>query len=273
VGTGMGLDSAEATVSAGICSNLVLAPITGPLDKLATFAEVAGLAVGLAIGPHSLILACLKPLLHSQVEHFVSRALLAALDGPGDGPAQAPYGPETLHDLHWPAYVGRGVLPTEVLLDPALETRHHSGAPASRGALRDELKSGDEALLPQWLCLGFTAHVPASPRGAATDVPPPSTPAGASLSIVVLPLGDDAFLRALSASLEQASRAPRTKSTSGSPVGVPAGRFLLVSNVGGMSGRSGGHSQPACQHPGCSTGRCAPPGSYPCSCRCTLCRP
>ena len=47
---GMGLAPGAAAVTAGVCSNLLLAPITGPLDKIATFVEVAGLIVGMATG-------------------------------------------------------------------------------------------------------------------------------------------------------------------------------------------------------------------------------
>jgi hypothetical protein len=50
--TGIGLNPAEATISAGICSNLVLAPITGPLGNAATFIEAAGVVIGLATGAH-----------------------------------------------------------------------------------------------------------------------------------------------------------------------------------------------------------------------------
>jgi hypothetical protein len=79
--TELGLSPGEAAVTAGISANLILAPITGPLDNAESFIEAGGIIFGLLTGGHGLVLACVKLLVHNQAKRLAVRGAVRALGG------------------------------------------------------------------------------------------------------------------------------------------------------------------------------------------------
>jgi hypothetical protein len=80
-GIGLGLSAGEATFAAGVSTEVILAPITGPLDKAESFAGAAGIIFGLLTGGHGLVLVCLKLLAHNEGKRLVVRAAVRAFGG------------------------------------------------------------------------------------------------------------------------------------------------------------------------------------------------
>jgi hypothetical protein len=265
----IGLTPGEAAISAGIGTNLLLAPITGPLEQASTFLEIAGLVAGLAIGSHPLVLACIKPLLHTELEHALSQSIDAVvsglLDAPQAGAHQLP--PGALERLHV-------LIPSEETLPATHATESHQSFLLDRPWISSETHNKPRELTrdePLWLCLVFvpkppTRSTPAT--GAATlaqerDVPKP----------VVLPMGDDHFLRTLPEALRDGSVAEVGLPTATTMHDLLAGRHVILKmegvSIAGLSTEM--DSQAAYQHPGCLTGRCVPLDSPRCLCPCGVC--
>jgi hypothetical protein len=80
-GIGLGLSADQATFAAGVSTELILAPITGPLDKAESYLEVAGIIFGLLTGVHGLVLVCIKLLAHNEGKRLVVRAAVKAFGG------------------------------------------------------------------------------------------------------------------------------------------------------------------------------------------------
>ena len=82
VGDNSGLPPGAADFTAGVATNLILAPIMGPLDKAETYIEVAGIIIGITMGAHGLALACAKLLLKRQSERVFEQGVMSLLQGP-----------------------------------------------------------------------------------------------------------------------------------------------------------------------------------------------
>ena len=265
----IGLTPGEAAISAGIGSNLLLAPITGPLEQASTFLEIAGLVAGLAIGSHSLVLVCVKPLLHTQLEHALSQCIDATVSGLLDAPQVG------AHPLPPGAFERLQILtPSAGALPATHATASHEFVSAERSLVSSEAHktpcevTRDE---PLWFCLAF------APK------PIRSTPAIGTATIaqkravtrpVVLPMGDDNFLRTLPEALRGGSIAEVDLPTGTTMGDLRAGQHVILRmegvSIAGLSTEMS--SQAAYQHPGCLTGRCGPQGGRPCICPCGVCR-
>lgn len=264
----IGLTPGEAAISAGIGSNLVLAPITGPLEQASTFLEIAGLVAGLATGSHALVLTCIKPLLHTELEHALSHCIEAVVSGLLDAPQAGAHAlpPGALERLHV-------LMPSEETLPATHATASHQFVPAERPSISSEVPNTTREVTrdePLWLCLAFepkpTRSAPAT--GTATiaqerDVTKP----------VVLPIGDDNFLRTLPEALRSGSLAAVELPTGTAMRDLPAGRHVILSMEGvGIAGLPVEFdSRIDYQHPGCRTGHCVALGGPPRQCTCSVC--
>jgi hypothetical protein len=270
-----GLSPGEATIAAGISTNIILAPITGPLDEASTFVEVAGLIIGLVTGMHGLVLACGKLLAHSQAKRALAHGVDELLGGSHATDTRKP--------------VARSMpRPTRMAPDQIRPTqsqnRLHSqtGQPERRSAdeifgmrkPEDSPKSQRSAGEQYWLCLCFVPRPSAGsgkPDHSMTRNPParlsPGRPPAA-------PLADDGFLHALSLRLQPS----RVSSVSSEPIRkmghLPEGQHFILRmgsiGVGTVNAKSS--PQATYQHPSCLTGQCVPLESTPCVCRCTVCQ-
>ena len=272
VGVAFGLSPGEAAITAGISTNLILAPITGPLDKAASFIEVAGIVIGLATGAHGLVLACIKPLLHSQLEHLLSQGIVNIVCGSHTA------GPQS--DAHTVARRG-----LQTAGDSPRTMRHHADTrPVThdmeqdsivRPAENDAPRTRREATRndPLWLCLAFVPKQPESTDGTDTGTVSAAAERAVTKPVVLL-MGDDAFLRTLPAVLRGSSVSEVDVSTAKTMSDLPVGRHFILQVEGIGFGTFSAKSDPqaAYQHPGCLTGRCVPPGRPRCSCPCIVCR-
>ena len=68
-----------AEMGAGIATNLVIEPVTAPLENAARICEIIGIAVGLATNLHPLVVACAKPLAHSELSKVFTTMVEQAL--------------------------------------------------------------------------------------------------------------------------------------------------------------------------------------------------
>lgn len=272
-GTKPGLSPGAADFTAGIATNLILAPITGPLDKAATYIEVAGIIIGVTMGAHGLALACAKLLLKRQSERAFEQGVISLLHGPrttqpqSDSQAAARRKPDTGADsLHFTRHEG-----------VAQPVTHRAGHPSVvHAAPHDATETQWEPTPndPLWLCLAFVPKPPASSRAAHT----PTTTAATERDVtkpIVLPPGDDAFLRTLPEALRGGSVSEVDAQTLETMNDLPAGQHFIVQMEGISFGTSGAKSssQATLQHPGCLTGRCVPPDQPPCLCPCNVCCP
>jgi hypothetical protein len=274
VATGLGVAPGAAAVSAGICSNLVLAPITGPLDKVATFIEVAGLIAALATGAHPLALACGKLLLHSQVEKLLARELVSVFDGPGIDLPRVPEDSMVVDILRRQMEQGNSL--AQAAPSPEISVRvwtndEHPVVPQATAAVSESRQNASSQ--PPWLCLGFSRQ---QPPDAALHTADNGTADGGRSDIgkiVILPPGNDEFLTTLPAVLDSSfvlrvdvRRAKLLRR-------MPEGCHFVLSMGGAAVGGTGGmgSSQSGYQHPGCRTGRCTPRGRSDCRCSCAVC--
>jgi len=279
LGAGIGLSAGEATISAGICTNFILAPITGPLGEASTFIEIAGLVAGLAMGPHGLVLACIKPLLHSQLEHLVSKGLVNLVGGSHPDDSTSDAHTLVMRDLQ------RGV-------ENQLAVPHRAGTeslihqPEQQGVVRsvqhpvpsDAPVTSRETTRsdPLWLCLGFAPKQEphASSDALATGIGRTAELPHDVSNAAVLAAGDDEFLRTLPSALRVSSVSEVDLATAKTMSDLTEGRhFILRMEGAGVSMFSGKNDpQAAYLHPGCLTGACVPPDRPSCLCPCIVCR-
>jgi hypothetical protein len=257
----LGLSSGEATVGAGITTNLILAPITGPLEKAETYIEVCGIIAGILTGGHGLVVAFVKPLLHSQLNHALSRLAVNLL-----------LGPQTRAD--------------RMEQDPAPRTGEGPNDGDSLAVHREVMRDD-----PLWLCIVFKSKQPPEstleqPDGSAaklrkgSDSPDMSTVAtpieGDIPKPTILPVGNYEFVRTLLTVLQDSDVSETDVPTAQAMRTLPAGRhfILRVEGVSFGSSRTTSNSQVGivCQHPGCLTRQCVPPGGGPCVCSCAVCQ-
>lgn len=293
LGAALGLSSGEAAAVAGISSNLILAPITGPLGEAASFIEIAGIVVGLATGAHVLVLACAKPLLHSQVERVLSRSIADLLGGSHLADAKKPTD-----------RVGR--TPSQDFARWAMREQEHQTADDATGRRESDDPprtqrgpGGDEQL---WLCLCYVprqslfAHTrrvawPAagsgvSPRASRRTLNPLNS-AETDSSLTETPqarrgpgrpqavsLADDEFLRALSSQLirSSVSRVDGRRLREMSKLPAEQHFVLQGQGVGFGTGSAKSDPQASYQHPGCLMGQCVLPGNGRCACPCIVCQ-
>lgn len=273
--TGMGLAPGAAAVTAGVCSNLLLAPITGPLDKIATFVEVAGLIVGVATGVHPLALACGKLLLHSQAEELLARELGSPFDGPHIDLSERSWAPSAGENLR-SLLEERNSLPQ---IAPLAEPAHKEWANNEQREVSAVTADGpgtrqDATPEPLWLCLGFTRErslgAPLHIAHIGSDGDWPSD----IRKTVILPPGDDEFFRTLPAVLDRSIVLPVGVRMAKHLSAMPEGCHFVVStgstNVVGIGGFR--TQQSGYRHAGCLTGGCAPRGRFDCRCSCAVCR-
>jgi hypothetical protein len=197
-------------------------------------------------GGHGLVVACIKPLLHQQLHHALAHAVVEAFGGS-----------PTDHPRSEGRSAAEHTAPRQDVIEPTPETRRQP-------------EPGE----PLWLCLVFVSKLsprPGVPRSTAIR---PAAEGDAAKS-VVLPPGDDAFLRALPEVLRGSSVTEVDVPTAQTLRDQPRGQHFVLTMEGVGLGTVQTHrgSQAAYQHPGCRTGRCAPPGSPPCRCPCGVCRP
>ena len=97
--TSVGAPGSLAAAGAGVIATYVLHPITEELDEAAKIIEVVGIIIGLATGLHPLVLACVKPLAHSEIAELVADGLNHAMSPPeahsGARPAEVTHGQES----------------------------------------------------------------------------------------------------------------------------------------------------------------------------------
>ena len=170
--TKLGLSPDEAAVTAGVSTDLILAPITGPLNKAESFIEAAGIIVGLLTGGHVLVLACAKLLLHNQAKRLAVRGAVKMLTGSqSDRPRSNARGAMG-HNRRLASDALRFV-PREASTQPMPpRPEQHDGrppqVPASQGApvtRRQPTPSG-----PLWLCLAVVSE-PLASTSAANPAP------------------------------------------------------------------------------------------------------
>lgn len=273
VGAGIGLSAVEATIGAGICTNFILAPITGPLEKAASFIEAAGVAIGIATGPHGLVLACIKPLAHTELQNAISKCFVNLISGPHPGGSESDAQTSAMRNLQRAVESQRGVpqrTGTEALIHQLELLGVIRPVPSDAPVTTRETTRRNTL----WLCLGF---VPQKERPARSAALAPGIGRTADLlndlsKVAVLAAGDDEFLRTLPAALQSSSVSEVKPPTVKTRSDLPEGRHFIL-RVGG-AGVSGGTSDPqvAYLHPGCLTGRCVPPNRPRCPCRCAVCR-
>ena len=268
IGRWVGLAPGAAAVGGGICTNLVLAPITGPLERASTFLEAAGLAVGLMTGALPLVLACVKLLAHKEVEHLVSEGSVDLIPGPHTGDATLNvssaamrYG-QPLAMRHGQPSVGyEQVISTTSFAPPIPVMKHSAAKPQVEVRVRDGAAAAPLEALRQdglWLCLGFAPGRPA--------------PAEAS-KVIVRTKGDDDVADTVHGVLGRSSSRKVDAPTATAIGDLPAGTHLVLRMGGiGLGTFTTKGSKGTYQHPGCLTGRCVPPGRPPCLCPCSVCR-
>jgi hypothetical protein len=270
VGAALGLTPGEATFTAGVSTNLILAPITGPLDKAESYLEIGGIIFGIITGGHGLVLACIKPLLHSQFKHLLARGLVEMVDGLSSTHPQSDTPAVESCDLPTADTAEQARLHEALTQPMTQDLPQRSVTPPARFTVRDDLPrkrhepTPDE---PLWLCLAFVSKETTSGSVAHTAEPNAAKP-------VVLPMGDDAFLRTLPDALRCGTVSEVGVPTSKSKSDLSRAQHFVIQAEGihlGTFNASRG-SQAAYQHPGCLTGRCVPPGRRPCPCPCSVCR-
>ena len=275
LGAAFGLSSGEATVAAGISTNIILAPITGPLDKAATFVEVAGIVVGVLTGAHGLVLACAKLLSHDQAKRALSHGIAELLGGSHATDTRKPVArsvptrTDTTPDqicpaqgenrLHWPA--------------PQPERRSADDFAGLRKlGTTPESQRGTEHGEQYWLCLCFvpkpSADLGEPDHSMATK--PTRRPGRAPTA----PLADNEFVNVLSLRLRP-SRVSNVSAKRIREMGhMPEGQHFIARmgriGAGTVNAKSG--SQTIYRHPGCLTGQCAQAGRTLCVCPCVVCR-
>jgi hypothetical protein len=276
LGAALGLSSGEAAFTAGVSTNLILAPITGPLGKAETYIEVAGIVFGLLTGMHGLVLACVKPLAHSQAHQLVARGVGSLLDGPRAARPQSDTHTRGNRDLRI-TDDKRHATAQQSLTQPMMRRLEQQDVlrPAPFPTPQDSPESWREPTRsdPLWLCLVFVSKPPTSSDSAHTD----TVRAAAKRDVtkpVVWPLGDDVLFRTLPAVLQGGSISEVDVSTARTMNNLPERRHFIVQmegvGLGAFNAKT--RSQTVYQHPGCLTGRCVPPGRPPCLCPCSVCR-
>ena len=75
IGTELRLPGPVAAAGAGIGADLVLQPVTRPLEQAAMFCEIAGVVAGVATGFHPLALAAAKMLAHDGFHQALARGI------------------------------------------------------------------------------------------------------------------------------------------------------------------------------------------------------
>ena len=189
--TTLGLSTGEAAVTAGVSTNLILAPITGPLDKAESYIGIGGVAFGLVTGGHGFILACVKPLLHQQLHHALVHAVVEVLGGSRTDRPQPDRPSAVGHNLRPPSDASdtaphqQGIQPM-----PLQSEQHHARRPAWPSAPKaaPETRHQPTPREPLWLCLVFTSK-PSPGSGAARTSTSRTAAWRNATRPVVLPLG------------------------------------------------------------------------------------
>jgi len=271
--TGLGLTPTEAMISAGICSNLVLAPITGPLESAATFVEIATAVIAFAAGMHPLALACIKLLAHDEAPHLLSQGVVRLIDGSASDVPKS--------DVHammmQRAY--QMIEQQRASSDLVSRPETYGAAPHRARAQGQAPERADAAEAREntrrgavWLCLVFVPRQPEAsdePRAGTGRV---SDRGNDVAKTVVLPPGDDEFFGALPEILHR-STGSEVDGVTAKELNLPAGWYFVVHAEGVGASRSSGTSntQVAYLHPGCQTGHCVPWYFPRCSCECSVC--
>lgn len=277
LGAAFGLSSGEATIAAGISTNIILAPITGPLDEASTFVEVAGLIIGLVTGMHGLVLACGKLLAHKQAKRALAHGVVELLGGSHATDTRKPV---TRSVSRRTDTTSDQIRPTQSqnLLQWQTHQPEHRSADEIPGMRKPDdspkpqrgTGNGDQYLL----CLCFAPKPSAGSgepdHGMATNPPTRRSPGRSPAT----PLADDEFLNALSQRLQPSSVSSVSAERIRKMGHLPEGQHFILrtGSIGVGTASAKGGSQTTYQHPRCLTGQCVPPGSTPCVCRCTVCQ-
>jgi hypothetical protein len=275
LGTALGLSPAEAAFNAGVATNFILAPVTGPLGKAESYIGIGAVVFGLVTGGHGLVLACIKPLLHQQLHHALARAVIAAFGGPRKDHPSADRHKAQGHAARIPSGPPQAT-PRQDLIRPTPcqhEQQSSMPRPAHFPVPQDtsEMRHQPEPREPLWLCLAF-APKPAPGPDTAPAASIRTTAEHEATKPVVLPVSDDAFLGPLSTVLRRGSITEVDISTAQTLSDPPPGRHFVIKLEGFGTVRAQHSSQTVSQHPGCRTGRCVSLGSPPCLCPCDVCR-
>lgn len=272
--TALGLSPGEAAVTAGISTDLILAPITGPLDKAESFIEAGGIIFGLLTGGHGLVLACVKLLVHNQAKRLAVRGAVKALGGSRTARRRSATPGARRHNLRLPSDAQRTAAQQAPV--PAM-LRHQEQPnvlrppyiPAPEAAPMTSRQPTPSELL--WQGLAF-AQKPPTGSGPA---PATTAPKRRATKPIVPLVSDNAFLETLPGALRDGSGTEPDVPTARRSRRLSPGEHGILKIGGvGFGTSSGSRSfQAAYQHPGCLTGRCVPPGCPPCLCPCGVCRP
>ena len=187
----------EAALTAGVSTDFILAPITGPLDKAESFIEAAGIIVGLLTGGHALVLACLKLLVHNEGKRLAVRGAVKVLTGSQSDHPRSNTGGAVRHKPRVASDAQR-TAPREAPTQPMPprpeqhDVRRPPQIPVSQGApLRRCQPTPSDSL---WLCLAVVSEPPAS-TSAANPGPAATARKRRTTKPVVPLLGDDEFLK------------------------------------------------------------------------------
>jgi hypothetical protein len=267
----IGLPSGEAAISAGVFSELVLAPIMGPLEEAAILLEIAGLIAGLATGTPALALTCLKALEHKAFEHAVSRIIIGLAQAPGaHDPESAARTPAITYmaDVPLTRPPSADTLPVRraAELDRAAPARPVENAAPNppRKTTRDD---------PLWLCLELKPRSPDNRNKPAPGIYISADVLTDVRSTVVLPAGDDEFLRTLPEILERSAVSTVDEPCVKTIRDLAARWHVIFQTEGIDSGTIDPQPAPRLgyQHPDCSERLCTPPG-VDCPCGCIACQ-
>lgn len=275
LGTGLGLSPGEAAVTAGVSTNLILAPITGPLDKAESFVEAAGIILGLLTGGHALVLACLKPLLHSEAKRLVVRGAVRALGGSRTDRRRSAMPGAGRHNRRLPSDAQRAA-PQQAPTRPVPPRAEQHDVGRRQVFVPQDAAKTRRQNTPSQPLRQRPAFAPKPPAGSGAAHPAPATtaPKRRTTATVVRPAGDG-FLKAPPAGLPRGSVTEVDMPTARTSSSLFRGEHSTLTMGGVGFGTSSGNraSQAVYQHPGCLTGRCVPPGCPPCLCPCAACHP
>lgn len=271
--TRLGLSPAEAAASAGVSTDLILAPITGPLGKAESFIAAAGIILGLLTGAHAVVLASLKLLVHNEGKRLAVRGAVKALGGSQTERRRSVQHRARQHNPQVPPDAQR----TAPELAPFSSLLHHPAQhdvpcpeqiPVRAAAPVTRRRPTPQE--PQWQELTFVPKPPAD-SGAAGPAPTTTTRKRRRTNPVVPLVSDDEFVETVRDGSGAEANVPSVRRSRRLSRGEPG-----IPKVGGVGfGTSSGNRnfQATYQHPGCLTGRCVPPGYPPCLCPCGVCHP
>jgi hypothetical protein len=268
----IGLTPDEAALGAEIGSNLVLAPITGPLEQASTLLRAVELVAAFATGNHVLLVACIRPLVHTGLEHALTKCvatLISGSDASGRRSAAAPLPPAFKERQE----AARSRAATS-LARPTQEPRHTlQVAPQPGPHVAPEVRRDSARSDPVWLCFAFASRPSPSSSVTPTEAAARTGSEPDVSEPIVLRPGETEFLTTLGEELRGGKLSKVAVPTALTLHDLAGGQYFVL-QIGGASSAglaTGNDSQDDHQHQGCSSGSCTRRGGPPCQCECFVC--